>query len=513
MAFADEAPPVATGTVTAARKPVAGVLVTNGREIVVTGADGTFSVPVSPGQSVGVITPSGLRCRAPSIPYLPAGSPKGFRFDGLPKSPLLPSYDFALIPIDAADDFDAVLLTDPQPETIAELGYVRDDIVAQVAETDAAFAIVHGDLMFDDLSLYPRFLAMMEQTGLPWRAVAGNHDINVEAPDDSHSRDTFKRVFGARTGAFRHGRAMFVLLDNVEYLGPDPAKPGGLGKYQGRFGPDQLAFVRNLLGHVDPDSLVVFSFHIPLRTLVGTEPGVATVDARDFLDAISTHRNTVSFCGHTHTNEHHYFNAADGYAAGGLQHHHHVLAAASGSWWSGPFDVRGIPVALQTDGTPNGFHVLSVRGDRYSTRLIPAHDPARGAMRIMLDSQVHANGPEVLGEGPVGALLTGPLLRDQVRSTRVVVNLFDGGERSACTLQIGSRAIEMRRLTRNDPHVEEVFSRNAATKKPWVQAGKSSHIWQVPLFPELDVGTHRFVVRAVGESGVESEASMIVEIV
>ena len=49
----------------------------------------------------------------------------------------------------------------------------------------------------------------------------------------------------------------------------------------------------------------------------------------------------VSFSGHTHTTEHHYFGAADGWN-GAEPHHQHMLTTLSGSWWSGPFDHRGV---------------------------------------------------------------------------------------------------------------------------------------------------------------------------
>ena len=151
-------------------------------------------------------------------------------------------------------------------------------------------------------------------------------------------------------------------------------------------------------------------------------------------------------------------------------HHHHVLAAVSGSWWSGPFDERGIPVALQSDGSPNGFHILSVDGTGYTTTLVPARDPARAQMRIMLDSQVHRGDREVLKDYHPGALLGGGLLQAAAASTRVLVNLFDGGPRSTLSMTIGrgGKAIAMTRVERKDPFVEEVYARNADTRKPWV---------------------------------------------
>ncbi len=33
----------------------------------------------------------------------------------------------------------------------------------------------------------------------------------------------------------------------------------------------------------------------------------------------------------------------------------------------------------------------------------------------------------------------------------------------------------MRRVERRDPFVDEVYARNAATRKPWVRSGRSTH--------------------------------------
>ncbi|WP_216851169.1 metallophosphoesterase N-terminal domain-containing protein, partial [Acidisphaera sp. L21] len=336
------------------RRGVPGVMVSNGRDVVKTDADGRYAIPVRAGDSVFVIKPAGYMTpvdpatQLPRFSYLhvPQGTPDlGQRFAGIaPTGPLPASIDFALRKQDEPATFDALLFTDPQPETIAEIGYIRDDVVITTAGVEAAFGITHGDLMFDDLAYYDRFNRIVGTIGLPWYNCPGNHDMNLEAPDNTHSRETFKRVFGARYSAFQYAGVTFFMLDNVEYLGTDTGRPNGFGKYRGHFGPDQLAFVRNVLANVPRDDLVVISHHIPLRTQQGTEPGVANIDNADFFAAISTHPNTVSFSGHTHTNEHWYFGAADGYTAG-TTHHHHVLAAVSGSWWSGPYDERGIPVA------------------------------------------------------------------------------------------------------------------------------------------------------------------------
>jgi len=467
------------------------VMVSNGRDVVKTGADGSWSL-------------------------LPEGTPQslGLRFAGIAPTGSLPdSIDFPLRKQDEPTAFNVVLFTDTQPESLAEVGYIRDDVVAQTAGVAAAFGITHGDVMFDDLSFYARYNNIVGTIGLPWYNCCGNHDMNLEAPDNTHSRDTFQRTFGARYHAFQYGGTTFFILDNVEYLGTDPSKPNGFGKYRGRFGADQLTFVRNVLANVPRDSLVVVSHHIPLKTNQGTDPAIANIDNRDFLAAISTHTHTVSFSGHTHTNEHWYLGADDGYTAGGT-HHHHVLAAVSGSWWSGPFDERGIPIALESDGSPNGFHILSVDGNRYTTTLVPARDPSKSQMRIVLDSQLHRADPEVLKDFHTGTLLTGPIARSATGSTRVVVNLFDGGPKSKVSMALGqdNKPMEMKRVIRRDPFVDEVYARNMDTKKPWVNSDPSTHIWQATLPANLPEGAYRVTVTATDEFGRSHADWMVLEV-
>ena len=504
------------------RVGISGVMISNGTDVTTTDTAGRWSLPVADGQSLFVIKPRGwalprdARTALPRYAYvhMPTGTPAdlALRYEGVaPTGPLPASVDFGLMPAPEADAFTALLFTDPQPESAAEVGYIRDDVVALAQGTDAAFGVTTGDLMFDDLSFYGRYNDIIATIGLPWFNCPGNHDMNFDVPDDTHSRDTFIRTFGARDMAFQHGAATFFVLDNVEYLGADPARPNGIGRYRGRFRDHQLQFIRNVLSRVPTDTLVVFFFHIPLRTLAGSEPFNQTVNAEAFLNAISSHPHSYSFCGHTHTQEHWYLDAAHGFTGG--VHHHQVLAAVSGSWWSGPLDERGIPIALQVDGAPNGYHVLSVDGTEVRTRFVAARDPNRGHLRLCLAPSYHGNAPEVLRAYRPGELLTGPISRAAVSSTAVIANFFVGGPRSRITLAVdGEAPVPMRKVEEVDPFVVEVYARNEATKKPWVQPARSSHLWRAALPSALSPGAHRLDVRAEDEFGGQHSAFMILEV-
>ena len=108
--------------------------------------------------------------------------------------------------------------------------------------------------------------------------------------------------------------------------------------YRGLFGEKQLRFVSNVLRHVPPDQLVVVSMHIPLQSFDSPDSAANTAaDRSALLKLLSSRPHTVSFSGHSHTTEHHYFGRTEGFDRN-VPHHHHVLTAACGSWWSGPLD-------------------------------------------------------------------------------------------------------------------------------------------------------------------------------
>ena len=351
-------------------------------------------------------------------------------------------------------------------------------MMSAIGGVEAKFGMTVGDMLFDDLSLYPRYNALIGTLGLPWYNVGGNHDLNFEAPDRHYSRETYKRVFGPNYYAFCYADAVFIMLDDVDYLGPDRSKPNGSGKYRGRLDPAQLDFVRNLLAHVPDDKLIVVATHIPLRTYLDSEPYQNLTNRDDLFKLLAGRRYTLSLSGHTHTTEHHYFGEADGWLSP-VPHHHHVLTALSGSWWSGPYDHRGVAVADSRDGTPNGFHVLSVDGNSYTTRFVPAKEPDVRQIRVSVHSHAH---DEMRRDYRPGALAQPRISALAAPSSTVVANVFDGGPATKVTLHLGALApVAMTRTAMPDPFVEELYARNEATKKPWVKAEVSSHIWTARL--------------------------------
>ena len=483
-ARADLTPTLLGGQVTDAETGVGlpGVRVSNGRDIQLTDHEGRYSIGQNGDNAIFVIKPAGWTAPVDPATMLPQIH-----------RPAATAADFALKRGQEPDDFDVILFADPQPGNDVEMGYLRAQLTNGSIESQAAFGLTLGDLVGDDLTLFDRYNQMIAQIGLPWWNLPGNHDLDFSATSPSQARAPWRRVFGPTTYAFEHGAATFVLLDNIDWRG----RTAGANPYCGQIGPDNLAFVEALLETTPRDRLIVLCMHIPLISAAEPQdPGSNTSDT-DALLALIGDRPCVSFAGHMHTTEHHYLPLPDG-----TRHHHHILTALSGSWWSGPMDPLGQPMAQSCDGAPNGWHVLSIKGNKYSTRFVSGREPAQ--MRIMLACE-----PEAVAENPTSTIIAASTLG----KTKIIVNIFDGGPRTMVEACVnGCSPSVMARTSRPDPLTKRLFEQAGATRKPWVRAEPSSHVWQADLPADLACGLHKLKVTATNEYGKVHQGALIFEV-
>jgi len=509
------------GSLDAGERGIAGVRVSNGLDVVTTNDEGRYTLPVDEQSIIFITKPRdyAIPVNAHMLPqfyyiHQPAGSPAGMRYDGIaPTGPLPKQIDFPLIERQESAQFEAILFADPQPQTQRELDYIRDDVVAELIDTQAAFGMTLGDILYDDLSMFPRYNALIAQIGIPWYNVPGNHELNFEADSDEHSLETFKKFFGPPYYAFEYADALFVVLDNIDYQGNGKADPGdvrGDGGYEARISKRQLRWLEKELEFVDKDRLVFVATHAPLGSEVTSS---ATDNRRGLFQLLSGRPNLYSVAGHTHTNNHLYFGEEDGFDGPGT-FHHHVLATVSGSWWSGPFDERGIAISDQRDGTPNGYHILEVDSTDLVVRYKGAGKPADQQMRIRFDvthHQLEANG---MRDFRAGQLLDGRMSQDELAAASIMVNLFDGGPKSQVSYRVNDGVYRpLERNLRKDPYMLEQFVRHASDKKSFVQATVSTHLFEADLDADLPPGVHTVTVRAADEFGRIHHGHAILEII
>ena len=104
----------------------------------------------------------------------------------------------------------------------------------------------------------------------------------------------------------------------------------------------------------------------------------------------------------------------------------------------------------------------------------------------------------------------------EVPAASVLVNLFDGGPKSQVFFRVDDGAEQtMARVDRKDPRVDAMWMRDAKgaqTKKSWVNAMPSSHLWEADLPDNLGPGVYTLSVRAVDEFGRTHHGHSILEI-
>ena len=150
------------------------------------------------------------RDKLPQFYYIhkPAGSPSQ-KFDGVkPTGPLPESIDFPLMPQEEPEQFKALLFGDTQPRNVQEVEYMAHDIIEQVVAEKAhgaSLGVTLGDIVFDDLSVFQPHNQAIALIGIPWYNVLGNHDINLDAPNDALSDETFESIYGPNYYSFDYG--------------------------------------------------------------------------------------------------------------------------------------------------------------------------------------------------------------------------------------------------------------------------------------------------------------------
>jgi len=337
-----------SGQVRSGGRGVSGVAMSDGWDVVATGRDGTFDlVSTADRDFLRMSVPSGFR-----IPQNATGTARFYQ-------PISPDGNgemeavFELDPMDGSDENHALfLLADIQTEDSQEMAWFHEQTVPDIQGalgalgSPEAIGIANGDIMFDNLELYPDFERGVSRMGVPFFQVVGNHDLDQDAGTDEWSTRTFNSRFGPRYFSFDRGIVHYVVLDDVFWYGSG---------YLGYLGSDQLRWLENDLRMVEAGRPVIVACHIPVlggrHHRIGAPHPAASISVsnRRLLYRLLEPYQAHILTGHTHENEHVF--------EGGV--HEHVHGAVCGAWWSGP---------ICGDGTPSGYSVYEIRGEEISWR-------------------------------------------------------------------------------------------------------------------------------------------------
>lgn len=415
----------ARGRVSSEGRGLRGVRVTDGRAVVRTDSEGRYELVTDTSRDfVSISTPRGFE-----IDRNPTGTARFYR--PIPSTGGDVDAGFELTELPESDENHTMLwLPDVQTQNAWEMERFHAESVPDVIETVRAagdrhvFGVAGGDIMFDDLSLYPEYERGVQRMGIPFFQVVGNHDLDFDGAFDEATTRTFSRHFGPRYYSFDRGAVRYVVLDDVFWHGTG---------YIGYLQQDQLEWLANDLADVEPGAPVVVCLHIPVLGTRHTREGLdrptpsGSVNNREALYRLLEPFQAHVLSGHTHENDHN--------RQGGV--HEHVSGTVCGAWWSGH---------ICGDGTPNGYSVYEISGEevrwRYKATGRPAHD------------QIRAYQPGV----------------DPGRPAEVVANVWDADDRwEVVWYEDGERKGLMRRGVGHDPlSVRQHAGESLPAHRPWV---------------------------------------------
>lgn len=484
--------------------PVAGVLLSNGRELVRTDAEGRYRIALSEGDTLALIKPARFARVYDSAGnarfwrhHFPQGSPP-LRFGGIAATAgESESWDFGLEPsVRPREALEVLVFGDPQPKHAADVRHFERDIIEPIMDqgamhvVDPAHAIPRmyfkgaaadlgltlGDVVDDDLSLLPLVRAATDRLGVPWLYAPGNHDMDLDASSDGDSLLSYRREFGPDTLAWEMPQASFVLLDNVVY------QPGERTGYIGGLRDDQFAFLSAYLATLDPARRLVIGAHIPFFDTRSDRETFRRADRERLFALLRPFRQVLLLTAHGHVQRHH-LHGADGGWHGEQLLHEYSLGAACGGYWGGVKDAEGIPDAVMADGTPNGYARLTIAADgSYALRWEVAREPQHPGIAL------HA--PHVLR-------------RAAWPGVGLYANIFMGRPDDRVEFRIGGGDWRpMQRVERADPRVLAINLADDAAgelrgydRTP--EAVPSSHLWRAALPTDLAAGEHLVEVRTM----------------
>ncbi len=446
------------------------VLVSNQKDIVETDKNGRYKLPYLKNKLVYVIKPQDFH-----FPIDEYGLPQFYIEQDTGSD-----YDFALINKMDKKITKAIIIGDPQMADDDRLDYYRDGVVKDMMRHEADFYLTLGDIADDNLEVYQREKMIMSALNMPGYHVPGNHDLSYKSTDIKERHKEFSRTYGPDYYSFNYGQTHFIILNNISYEGWNTTA-NTKGSYFGGLDVEQVEWLKTDLSYVPDSHLIVVNTHIPFREEYHDVDGIKKLNT-----LLNGRQNLLALSGHLHAVQT-YFNDSTTYWTGKAKYESVVCGATCGSWWTGPNDEEGIPLATCTDGSPKGYFLIEFEGADYNYKFIPLNQKDEFQIRLTLTE-------------------------DSLAQKVLVANWFIGKPHEQVSLRIDNgEFFKMINYTGKDPFMQSSIHQRI-NKDGWTPGvAECKHLWKTFLPESLECGVHRIEVKAISEDQKEFTAFKIIE--
>ncbi|WP_447925116.1 calcineurin-like phosphoesterase C-terminal domain-containing protein [Georgenia muralis] len=516
---------------------LAGVTVSNGRDVTTTDGQGRYELPAYDNMTVFVTQPRGYQVPVDEdnvaqffYHHLPEGSPE-LDFGGIaPTGPLPDEVNFPLAKSDLTQtpEQHCVVGADVQTYDLEEVEYARNGVFTDLAAREdyaGCGALFIGDVVGDDLSLYPQTRELTSMVNGPARFLPGNHDLDFDSPEPEHNFDTFRANLGPSYYSYDTGKVHVVALNTVEYPTVVPPRKSS---YTNGIDAQQLEWLRNDIAQVPENTLIVLASHQPMLEFYysNTYRVKQVKEVYEILEG----REVISVGGHTHMSE----NLREGdLLAGwtdivgeeGLPFTHLTVGAVSGHWYTGRVLDGGFPTSIQRDGTPPGVLTLDVRNTEVVERYTVTGGDETAQLAVGLNTPTYRTWYAENVTRPRG---TAPALEDPLAvspedlagTTWLTTNFWMGSTGSTVKVSVDGgapvEAVRTQPMQGEAPKIGAEWSDPVAIQEQLVHGGgladRTTHLWRLELPADLAAGEHTAEVTATDVHGREYTETLTFEV-
>lgn len=517
---------------------IGAVTVSNGREVAKTDSSGRYELPAFNNMTVFVTQPRGHQVPVDennvaqfSYHHLPEGSP-ALKFGGIAPTGALPAavnFPLAKSKLTQSPEQHCLIGGDIQTYTQDEVEYARDGAFADLAQRtdyEGCGALFIGDVVGDDLSLYPQTRELASVLNGPARFLPGNHDLDFDSATSEHAFDTFKANLGPEYYSYDAGKAHVVALNTVEY---PTRQPAAKGDYTGALDEQQLTWLRNDIAAVPKNKVIVLASHIPLLDYADQGSAKHQVKQVAEIYELLKGREVVALGGHTHSIE----NLRQGdqlagwkdlFGIDGLPFTHLTAGAISGDWYSGRDGGNGYPLALQRDGGRPGVLTLDIKNTDVVERFTVRGEDDSVQMALGLNTPAYRDwyaanlsrkGSAPRFEDPLSVPKA-----DLANDTWLTTNFWMGSTGSTVKVSLDgaapTKAVRTQAMAGEGQLVGAEYSDPVAVQEQLVNGGsladRTMHLWRLELPSDLTVGKHTAQVTATDVHGREFTQSLAFEV-
>ena len=340
---------------------LAGVVVSDGVEVVKTDAKGVYQMKSKKHHGyVFVSTPSGYE------PLVNGILPR-FHATVNPNALTPELVNFQLKKVDGQENHRMLMLGDIHLAARNDDQNQFKDFVGDINKTVEAtpgkvYAMTLGDMTWDLYWLdnkysFKEYLADAAGIkGVMLYHTIGNHDHSMYYMGDFDTVKDYKENIGPTYYSFNIGKVHYVVLDDVECTNStlDPKRTDGAYERtydkDGHVVSEQLTWLKKDLASVPSGTPLVVTMHIPMFTETGT---LKFTESQDLLEVLRKYPEVHLFTAHTHK----VYNK-DELATDHL-FEHNAGAICATWWWTGKLTPG---VHIGQDGSPGGYTILDIAG-------------------------------------------------------------------------------------------------------------------------------------------------------